>query len=97
MPHPTRARSLSGAGGEEGCACSGVHSTEPLGELQGLQGLRTVWGSEVPGAPEIFLFFSAVTATPLWDVKSKAQVGLAKRACTVLGLEVGEARRPLSC
>ena len=25
--------------------------------LQGLQGLRTVWGSEVPGAPEIFLFY----------------------------------------
>ena len=45
----------------------------------------------------IALVVTAVTATPLWDVKSKAQVGLAKRACTVLGLEVGEARRPLSC
>ena len=38
----------------------------------------------------IALVVTAVTATPLWDVKSKAQVGLAKRACTVLGLEVGE-------
>jgi hypothetical protein len=33
---------------------------------------------------------TAVTATPLWDVKSKAQAGLAKRACTVLRLDVGE-------
>ena len=39
---------------------------------------------------EIALVVTAVTATPLWDVKSKAQLGLAKRACTVLGLEVGE-------
>ena len=38
----------------------------------------------------IALVVTAVTATPLWDVKSKAQLGLAKRACTVLGLEVGE-------
>ena len=38
----------------------------------------------------IALVVTAVTATPLWDEKSKAQAGLAKRACTVLGLEVGE-------
>ena len=38
----------------------------------------------------IALVVTAVTATPLWDVKSKAQAGLAKRACTVLGVEVGE-------
>ena len=38
----------------------------------------------------IALVVTAVTATPLWDVKSKAQAGLAKRACTVLGLEVGK-------
>ena len=52
---------------------------------------------EVLAEGGIALVVTAVTATPLWDVKSKAQVGLAKRACTVLGLEVGEARRPLSC
>ena len=39
---------------------------------------------------EIALVVTAVTATPKWDVRSKAQEGLAKRACTVLGLEVGE-------
>ena len=38
----------------------------------------------------IALVVTAVTATPLWDVKSKAQVGLANRACTVLGLEIGK-------
>ena len=38
----------------------------------------------------IALVVTAVTATPLWAEKSKAQAGLAKRACTVLGLEVGE-------
>ena len=38
----------------------------------------------------IALVVAAVTATPLWDKKSKAQPVLAKRACTVLGLEVGE-------
>jgi hypothetical protein len=38
----------------------------------------------------IALVVTAVTATPLWDQKSKAQGALAKRACTVLGLEVGE-------
>ena len=39
---------------------------------------------------KIALVVTAVTATPLWDVKSKAQLGLAKRACSVLGLEVGK-------
>ena len=38
---------------------------------------------------------TAVTATPLWDVKSKAQGTQAKRACTVLGLEIGEVRPEL--
>ena len=38
----------------------------------------------------IALVVTAVTATPLWDKKSKVRVRLAKRACTVLGLEVGE-------
>ena len=45
---------------------------------------------EVLAEGGIALVVTAVTATPLWDKKSKAQVGLAKRACTVLGLEVGE-------
>ena len=40
----------------------------------------------------IALVVTAVTATPLWDEKSKAQAGLAKRACTVLGLEVGKGK-----
>ena len=39
---------------------------------------------------DIALVVTAVTATPKWDVRSKAQAGLAKRACTVLGVEVGE-------
>ena len=35
----------------------------------------------------IALVVTAVTATPLWDKKSKVRVRLAKRACTVLGLD----------
>ena len=52
-PNRTRPRTLGcgGGEGEEGCACSGVHSTEPLGELQGLQGLRTVCALNLPTLP----------------------------------------------
>ena len=39
---------------------------------------------------KVALVVTGVTATPLWDGKGKAQAGLAKRACTVLGVEVGE-------
>ena len=45
---------------------------------------------EVLAEGGIALVVTAVTATPLWDKKSKAQGSLAKRACTVLGLKAGE-------
>ena len=37
----------------------------------------------------------AVTATPLWDIRSKAQEGQAKRACKMFGFEVGEGETPV--
>ena len=38
----------------------------------------------------IALVITGVTATPLWNVKSKAQEGQAKRACRLFGIEVSE-------
>ena len=45
---------------------------------------------EALGLQRIALVVTAVTATPLWNIKSKAQGTLANRACTMLGLEVGK-------
>ena len=45
---PARARALSGAGRRELCVLRGA-LRRATRELRGLQGLRTVWGSEVPG------------------------------------------------
>ena len=57
MPPPARAGALWVPG--EGGLCVGAPGCTPhraTGELQGLQGLHTVWGSEAPGAPEILIF-----------------------------------------
>lgn len=42
------------------------------------------------GKKGIDVHVTSVTDTPLWDVKGKEQPRLAQRACTFLGLEVGE-------
>ena len=43
----------------------------------------------------ISLLVTGITATPGWDVKSEAQVRVAKRACTLLGLEAVSDKSPV--
>ena len=44
---------------------------------------------------DISLVVTGITATPGWDVKSKAQDRCAKRACTILGLEPVSDKSPV--